>query len=117
MTKITKEDLTKAGMPPWDVRKFAIEWPDGAEISGQNIERAKQIGLTPPVLLYAVLDDATIKEWRDEHIWSDSATPSGKKIEELQAEISILKAKVEGERKAINNELDAKYLRIAFGGE
>jgi len=59
--KITKELLIAAGMPPWDVRTFTVEWPEGAEITVENIARAGDIGLSTRYLLHAISDDRTYR--------------------------------------------------------
>ncbi len=51
---VTKTMLITAGMPPWDVNKFACEWPAGAELNSENYRRAQEIGLCPSALFSAV---------------------------------------------------------------
>ena len=111
--KITTADLLSAGIPPWDVRKFRIEWPDGAEITEANVARAEELGLVVNSFLTMVLPKNLGKEYEKERL-DGFEVPALRWVDEFNNEINRLTKLIDDQRKQANCKTLVKYIKLSM---
>jgi hypothetical protein len=60
---VTKQILFAAGIPSWDIAKFNARWPDGCEVTVENLLEAQRIGLSPSALFHATATPELIRAY------------------------------------------------------
>lgn len=72
---ITVANVIGAGMAPWDVNKFVAAFGTEAEVTIENVRRAKKFGLAPDAFFAAIAtpDNLNALYERKQEIYTDRA--------------------------------------------
>ena len=74
---ITAAWLLKKGACKHQVMQFQTEWPQGAEITPENVKKAQWLGLDLYWFIYTTLPKRVINAWDDEALALDKRLMAG----------------------------------------